>query len=40
MGVVRTTYVIGSDGVILKGYDKVKPEKNAGEILEFLGTVL
>ena len=24
---------IGSDGVILKGYDKVKPEKNAGEIL-------
>ena len=40
MGVVRTTYVIGSDGVILKVYDKVKPEKNAGEILEFLGTVL
>lgn len=36
MGVVRTTYVIGSDGTILKVYNKVKPEKNAGEILEFL----
>lgn len=33
MGVVRTTYLIGEDGAILKAYDKVKPDLNAGQML-------
>lgn len=36
MGVVRTTYLIDEEGIIEKVYEKVKPEKNAGEILEYL----
>lgn len=36
LGVMRTTYIIGSDGLIEKVYEKVKPEKNAQEILEYL----
>ena len=36
MGVVRTTYIINEDGIIEKVYNKVKTEKNAGEILEYL----
>jgi peroxiredoxin Q/BCP len=36
MGVVRTTYIIDEKGVIEKVYDKVKPDRNAGEILEYL----
>ena len=36
MGVVRTTYVIGPDGVIEKVMPKVKPDQNAGEVLAFL----
>lgn len=36
MGVVRTTYLIDENGVIEKVYEKVKPDKNAGEILEYL----
>ena len=36
MGVVRTTYLIDEEGMIEKVYEKVKPEKNAGEILEYL----
>lgn len=39
MGVVRTTYLIDENGVIEKVYDKVKPDKNAAEILEFLNSV-
>ena len=37
MGVVRTTYLIDEDGIIEKVYNKVKTDKNAGEILEYLG---
>ena len=37
MGVVRTTYVIDENGRIEWAKKKVKPEVNAGEILEYLG---
>lgn len=36
MGVVRTTYLIGADGIIEKVWKKVKPDTNAGEILEYI----
>ena len=36
MGVVRSTFVISPDGVIEKVMPKVKPDTNAGEILEYL----
>ena len=36
MGVVRTAYLIGEDGVIEKVYNKVKPAENAREILDHL----
>ena len=36
MGVVRATYVIDRDGVIEKVMPKVKPDTNAGEILNYL----
>lgn len=36
MGVVRTTYVIGPDGVIEWAGEKVKPDENAQQILGFL----
>ena len=36
MGVVRTTYVIGLDGVIEWAGEKVKPDENAQQILDFL----
>lgn len=36
MGVVRTTYVIGPDGVIEWAGKKVKPDQNAQQILDFL----
>ncbi len=36
MGVVRTTYIIGEDGVIEKVMPKVKPDTNAQEILSYL----
>ena len=36
MGIVRTTYLIDEAGVIEKVYPKVKPDDNAGEILEYL----
>lgn len=38
-GVVRTTFVIGEDGVILKIFQKVKPDTNAQEVLQFLASV-
>lgn len=38
MGVVRSTYIIDEDGVILKVYPKAKPDTNAAEILEFLNS--
>lgn len=36
MGVVRTTYIIDENGMIEKVYNKVKTDKNAEEILEYL----
>ncbi|MDD5934805.1 MAG: thioredoxin-dependent thiol peroxidase [Clostridiales bacterium] len=36
MGVVRTTYLIDENGMIEKVYEKVKPDVNASEILEYL----
>ena len=33
MGVVRTTYLIDEQGVIVKAYDKVKPDDNADQML-------
>ncbi len=35
-GVVRTTYVIDEEGVIMKVFPKAKPDSNAQEILDFL----
>ena len=36
MGVVRTTYIIDENGIIEKVMEKVKPDTNAQEILEYL----
>ena len=36
MGVVRSTFVIGPDGVIEKVIPNAKPDTNAGEILAYL----
>ena len=36
MGVVRSTYVIDEEGMIVKVYKKASPTKNPLEILEFL----
>ncbi len=33
MGIERTTFLIGPDGVIEKVYSKVKPQGHAGQIL-------
>lgn len=35
-GIVRTTFIIDEKGIIKKVFPKVKPEKHAQEILEFL----
>lgn len=37
MGVVRTTFLIDENGNIEKIWNKVKPEANPDEILEYLG---
>lgn len=36
MGVVRTTYLIDEDGIIVKAYDKVKAADNPSQMLEEL----
>ena len=36
MGVVRTTYVIDENGIIIKTMPKVKPDTTAAEIIAFL----
>ena len=36
MGVVRTTFIIDENGVVEKVMEKVKPDTNAAEILEYL----
>ena len=33
MGVVRTTYLIDEQGIIVKGFDKVKPAENPADML-------
>lgn len=38
-GVVRTTFLIGGDGNILKVYKKVKPAKHSAEILSDLNEI-
>ena len=37
MGVVRSTYVIDENGIILRVQAKVKPDTNAAELLAWLG---
>ena len=34
MGIARITYLIGPGGVVLKRWDKVKPEEHAAEVLQ------
>jgi thioredoxin-dependent peroxiredoxin len=36
MGVVRSTFVLDENDVVIKAYPKVKPEEHAQEILEIL----
>ena len=36
MGILRTTFLIGSDGVVLKVFEKVKPDGHSQEILAAL----
>ena len=36
LGLIRSTFVIGPDGVILKAFPKVKPAEHAEEILALL----
>lgn len=36
MGVVRTTFLIDENGIIEKVWEKVKPDLNAGQVLEYL----
>ncbi len=38
-GVVRTTFLIGEEGEILKVYKKVKPANHSAEILSVLGDI-
>lgn len=37
LGVIRSTYIIDEKGYIEKAMEKVKPDTNAAEILEYLG---
>ena len=37
MGIVRTTYLIDEDGMIIKAFDKVKAADNPAQMLEVLG---
>ena len=36
MGILRTTFLIGSDGVLLKVFEKVKPDGHSQEIMAAL----
>ncbi|MBQ9743765.1 MAG: thioredoxin-dependent thiol peroxidase [Clostridia bacterium] len=36
MGVVRTTYIIDENGIIEKAMEKVKPDTNPREVLDYL----
>jgi peroxiredoxin Q/BCP len=37
MGIVRSTYLIDEEGMIIKTYEKVKPADHGGEVLGDLG---
>ena len=37
MGIVRTTYLIDGDGVILRAMEKVKADANPEQMLQELG---
>ena len=37
MGVVRTTYLIDENGIIIKAFDKVKAAENPEQMLEIVG---
>lgn len=37
LGIVRTTFIIDENGVVERVMEKVKPDTNAAEILEYLG---
>lgn len=37
LGVMRSTYIIDEKGIIIKVFEKAKPDTNAYDILEFLG---
>lgn len=37
-GVLRTTYLIGANGIIQKVWEKVKPAEHSQEVLAFLNT--
>ena len=39
MGVVRTTFIIDEDGMVLQVMPKVKPDTNAAEILDYLASL-
>jgi peroxiredoxin len=36
MGIVRTTYLIGSDGTVQKRWDNVKVDEHTREVLDAL----
>ena len=36
MGIVRTTYLIDEDGIIVQAFDKVKAADNPAQMLEVL----
>ncbi len=36
MGIIRSTYIIDENGMIIKVYPKVKPEGHGSEVLEAL----
>lgn len=36
-GIIRSTFVIGEDGKVVKAFPKVKPEGHAQEVLQYLG---
>ncbi|ASI13949.1 peroxiredoxin [Candidatus Mancarchaeum acidiphilum] len=38
-GTLRSTYIIGKDGTILKAYPKVKPAIHADEVIDYLKSV-
>ncbi len=40
MGILRCTYIIDEEGIIIKSFPKVRPDEHGREILEFLKSSL